>query len=378
MKKIAFIQSFNINQKAGGAVIINKLIESSRKNGFDSYLLVDENEVPSEFQNKVHEKTYFFKRLSTKKGPILRHLNYLRLYFNFDKTGSNSITTILEKINPDIIHIVAHGEAFPLYLNAAKKFSRAQIRISVHDLWPLTISNRFPKFLHNYVFNEGLKAASVVFPISDEMAIYLNEKYKVICTQPVYDAFEYHPQPARESINEKIKILYAGNLNPEQKTLLKELISSLDNTQKDKFEFVICSNDKIEFSEPNNSVLNLGWVNPVELQKIAETCDYGIMALSFEVKSQLFNQTSFMTKVPFYLNMRLPIIYVGPQNTSAAHFIKKNDVGILFENLQPSAFSNFVIDFHKGASKKQLTSNIENCLMREFNIDTISKRFYKS
>jgi hypothetical protein len=378
MKKIAFIQSFNINQKAGGAVIINKLIESSRKNGFDSYLLVDDNEVPSEFKNKVYEKTYFFKRLSTKKGPVLRHVNYLRLFFNLDKKGRNSLTKILERIDPDIIHIIAHGVAFPLYLNAARTFFRAQIRISVHDLWPFTISNRFPSFVHDYVFNVGLKSASVIFPISDEMAIYLNQKYKVLCTQPVYDAFEYHPQPTRERINEKIKILYAGNLYSEQKTLLKELILSVDNTQKDKFQFVICSNDTIEFSEPNNLVLNLGWVNPVELQKIAETCDYGILALSFEAKSQLFNQTSFMTKVPFYLNMRLPIIYVGPKNTSAAHFIKKNNVGILFENLQPSAFSNFVLDFHNGASKNGLVGNIENCLKSELNIDTISKRFYRS
>jgi hypothetical protein len=378
MKKIAFIQSFNVNQKTGGAVIIKKLIESSRKNGFEAYLVVDETEVTSECKKEVIGNTFFFKRLSIKKGPIFRHLNYLRLFFNFDKKGQQNLINILENISPDIIHIVAHGVAFPLYVAASKRYANAEIRISVHDLWPLTISNRFPSFFNEYVFKIALKSAPVVFPISDEMSIYLNEKYNVICTKPVYDAFEYHSQPTRECVNEKIKILYAGNLNSEQKTLLKEIISSVEISQKDKFQFVICSNSTIEISEPNNSVINLGWVNPFELKKIVEICDYGIMALSFDAKSQLFNQTSFMTKVPFYLNMRLPIIYVGPKNSSAAHFIKKNDVGILFENLQPSAFSNFVLDFHKGESKKRLVGNIENCLRSELHIDTISKRFFIS
>lgn len=378
MKKIAFIQSFNVNQKTGGAVIIKKLIESSRKNGFEAYLIVDETEVTSECKNVVIDNTFFFKRISTKTGPIVRHLNYLRLFFNFDKIGQQNLINILENIAPDIIHIVAHGFAFPLYVAASKRYAKAEIRISVHDLWPLTISNRFPSFFNEYVFKIGLKSAPIIFPISDEMAIYLNEKYNVNCTKPVYDAFEYHPQPASERVNEKIKILYAGNLNSEQTTLLKEIISSVDISQKDKFQFVICSNSTIEISESNNSVINLGWVNPVELKEIAETCDYGIMALSFDAKSQVFNQTSFMTKVPFYLNMRLPIIYVGPKNTSAAHFIKRNDVGISFENLQPSAFSNFVLDFHKGEAKKGLASNIEYCLKSELNIVTISKRFFSA
>jgi hypothetical protein len=76
--------------------------------------------------------------------------------------------------------------------------------------------------------------------------------------------------------------------------------------------------------------------------------------------------------------MRLPIIYLGPRNTSAANFIEKNEVGILFENLPTSSFSNFILEFHNAVSKKELASNIENCLMREFNIDTIAKRFYRS
>ena len=376
MKRIVFIQSFHISQPVGGAVIMKKLISHAKENSFEPILLLDSREVPEEYKEfEIDGKIEYFDSIDVLTGPISRHLRYLKSFFNLDKKRKNQLIKLLEKYSPDIIHIVAHSVKFPFYSFAARGYGKAEIRISIHDLWTLTISNRFPSFLNNYIFKKSLLCSNIIFPISIEMGNYMRDNFSIICKEPVHDGFEITSRLSKKASKE-LKILFAGNINSEQELVFLKLLQNLDLTLSEKITFIFCANTVLKINTTMIEIQQLGWKSQEDLELIASDCSFGIMALSFNKTSTIFNNTSFMTKVPFYLNMCLPIIYVGPSNTSAYNFIQKNNVGIIHDN---DNFDDLRVNILKNKEELHQASfqeNIINCLINELNIKQISSRFY--
>ncbi len=376
MKKIVFIQSFHISQPVGGAVIMKKLIAHAKENYFEPILLLDSNEVPDEFKEIEFDGTIeYFDSIDVLTGPISRHLRYLKIFFNLDTKRKNQLVRLLEKYSPDIIHIVAHSVKFPFYSFAARSYGKAEIRISIHDLWTLTISNRFPSILNNYVFKKSLLCSKIIFPISIEMGCYMRDKFSIDCQDPVHDGFETSARISKKAVKD-LKILFAGNINSEQELVFLKVLQNIDQTISEKVTFIFCTNTIFKINTTMVEIKQLGWKSQEDLELIAAGCSFGIMVLSFNKTSTIFNNTSFMTKVPFYLNMSLPIIYVGPKNTSAYNFIHKNNVGIMhdYENIRNLSFN--ILKYMDDKHQALFQESINNCLNNELNIKYLSSRFY--
>jgi hypothetical protein len=87
-----------------------------------------------------------------------------------------------------------------------------------------------------------------------------------------------------------------------------------------------------------------------------------------------------MTKIPFYIANKLPILYLGPKATSAYNSILRDQLGFTIVDSQLetiySALTSIVDT--KDEDYLMLLNNLNKSLQSTFNINRISAHFFTS
>ena len=164
------------------------------------------------------------------------------LLFCIDFKGRKSLRTLFTRIYPDIIHITIHGIAAPLYVYAAKKWGKAKIYISIHDYWPILCYTRTPSWIINYVFKKILFSADGIFVISEEMGLFLKEKYAISHYEIIHDGFLNKQENAIGYIDKPLDFLYVGLLHEMQLATLQHFVAALSKIEHKQFVLGVCSN----------------------------------------------------------------------------------------------------------------------------------------
>lgn len=379
MKKILFLQSFSLTQPGGGSSIIKKLLSYAKDYNVETIIACDEQELPEAFveSSKISGEYHLRRRITSIRygvGIILRFL----LLFSIDFKGRKSLRTLFTRINPDIIHITIHGIAAPLYVYAAKKWGKAKVYISIHDYWPIICYVRTPTWITNYVFRRILFSADGVFVISEEMGLFLKEKYAISHYEIIHDGYSNIQDDTKAHEDKPFDFLYVGLLHEMQLATLQHFVAALSKIEHKQFVLGVCSNYSFNIPSENVTIKNYGWLKETELKLIAKQFKYGILPVSFEEKDSLFYKTSLMTKIPFYISNALPIIYIGPKYTASYNLIIKDKLGKTIVENTLACYRNelFSLVENSALDYEQLLNNHKLSIESTFNIERISKLFY--
>jgi glycosyltransferase involved in cell wall biosynthesis len=380
-RTILFIQDYPLSAKGGGAVIIRRLLNFSNYYGFDIVIAYDKNSYGSDSENDHHSISFDTNHRLGKFG-IGRIMGSLTI-LGFDSKANFQLRNIVKKVKPQYIHCIAHGVSFPLAANMARKLKIPYV-VSVHDIWQIVVKQYIPVKLADLIWRPILRGAVNVCVISDQMGMYLTEKYNINSYKIVHDGID--PENGkicnkRLDAN-KISILYAGNLFDSQKEQLLKFIDSFCDFSNGSLVIHLCSSTSLDLNKFGNKVKLYfhGWVDENQLMEISKECDYGFLPLSFSKKDALFYKTSFMTKITLYVKCNLPIICLGPAYSSAVKYISKYKLGfcIVDENKE-----QFIDSLKRILSLNQneygnIKIALEQAAKTVFLQSSIAHRFYSS
>jgi hypothetical protein len=384
VKKILFCQGFSLQQQGGGVTIIKRLMAYSNAMGYESFACFDQNEVPPDVRDKINpnEETAIETSSRTTRNPRFSRFNpllKLLILLGIDQKAKSSFSKLLRRIEPDVIHITAHGLSFPLFFFLAKKWGKAKVVISVHDLWQFTIWDKYPRRLLDYLFKRCLRSAGHCYVISPEMGEYLKAKYGILSYTVVHDGYA---ATSNLILSEKLSnsFLYVGILTDSQRLLLDRIAFCMSSVEG-SFTIGVCSNTTYTCSNYKNvHVENYGWVAQERLNEISLKYMYGILPLSFEPSRSLFYQTSLMTKIPFYFSAALPVYCIGEEDSSSVKLIQREKAGICCTNPSDQLLVESVTkitELSKDAYCK-MVKHTQDSLATTFNINLIVERFYSS
>jgi glycosyltransferase involved in cell wall biosynthesis len=383
-KKILFCQAFSLQQPGGGASILKKLISYSNENNFSCDVCFDEREVPSEYITKAvaNGEAPIETRSRNAFNQRFHFLIPILIVLGFDSVAKKSFRKYLSSVNPDVIHITAHGLTFPLFFQIARQWKRSKVVVSIHDLWHTTLYTPVPKWIVEKVFKSCLKAADVVYVISEEMGEYVKAQYGVQQYYVIHDGYENGTNKKVTTQNRKRNsFLYVGIMTDHQLALTEKIIDAM-GSMKDEFVIGVCSTRELKPSKHYNNIAihNYGWVNEEQLKTLSESYGFGLLPTSFDASVQLFYRTSLMTKVPFYFQCALPVFCIGEANYAAVHLIQKEEAGVVcFSEKQEEIETSLrTILSMPGNDYAALTNNCLQSIQTTFNAKLICERFYQS
>ncbi len=385
IRKILFCQGFSLQQPGGGATILKKLITHSIENKFSAEVCFDEREVPNEFLSKALEKGEVPIK-TRNRNAFNQRFNFLipiLIVLGFDRFTTKKFTQYLNTINPNVIHITAHGLTFPLFFKLAKKWGKAKVVISVHDLWQTTLYTPVPEWLVKRTFTQCLRAADVCYVISEEMGEYLKLEYRLKQYLVIHDGYEenVNSNDTVTTTKKRNHLLYVGLMTDHQLQLTQELLTVMGSMDAE-FVLGICSTRELKPKKDyqNITIHNYGWVNEQKLKELSKTYAFGLLPTSFDDAMQLFYRTSLMTKVPFYFHASLPVFCIGDASYAAIRLIKKEKAGVCCTKNETAAFESSLHEILSMTDDKylDLVSNCLRSVQTTFNSKSISRRFYAS
>jgi glycosyltransferase involved in cell wall biosynthesis len=379
--RVLFIQGFHIDGKGGGAYIIKRLFHTANNYGITPILAYDAIDHGTQNQNDF--QSFEFKTKNKKFRYGLGRLIGFLIILGFDFKAKKTLKKIIEVSNADMVHLIAHGVSFPISAYAAISAKKPYV-IAVHDLWHLTVFGYIPKYWSDYIFKKIVLNAKHVYVISEGMGKYLVEEFGIKKYIVVHDGIIDHQPKVHINQTEEndINILYVGMLHSMQVKILNLFIQALLEIPSKQFKIHICSNFCYEPGLKSNNVdiINYGWVSEEKLKDIGQICDFGFLPLSFEKRDNLFYRTSLMTKIPTYVKLNVPIICIGPSNSSAFEVINNDGIGFTIDTSDLEQIKLKLTDYFSQSPKEQtkVIDNIHTSACNRFDLNNIADRFFNS
>lgn len=379
--RLLFIQGFHLDAKGGGAYIIKRLFYAANNYGITPILAYDTSDYGTQNQNDF--QSFEFKTKNRKFRFGLGRLIGLLIILGFDFKAKKTLKKIIEVSNAAIVHLIAHGVSFPISAYAAISSKKPYV-IAVHDLWHWTVSSYIPKYWSDRIFKKIILNAKDVYVISEGMGQYLVERFGIKKYIIVHDGIIDHQPKVRINQIEKtdINILYIGVLHSMQVEIFNLFVQALLEIPNKQFKIHICSNFCYEPVLKNNNVdiINYGWVSEEKLKNIGQICDFGFLPLSFEKRDNLFYRTSLMTKIPTYIKLNIPIICIGPSNSSAFEVINNDGIGFTIDSSDLEQIKLKLSGCFSQPPKEQtkVIDNIHASACNRFNLNSIADRFFNS
>ena len=377
-KKILFIQEFSMERMGGGVSIIKRLAEKAKDFNYDVKIACDRS-ANQGFLSVLPDQSSFYtlpRNIRYGIGGLIARITL----FSLDIFALRSLTRLIKKENPDVIHITAHGICFPLMVKAAL-LAKKKIVISVHDLWFFSVKSLISKKEADRMFSRLMQAAETIYVISGQMQEYLTEEYGKRNYQVVHDGMSDLAITHKQLLPGGIKLLYVGILHGMQIELFNKLVETMGKFTNQQFTIGVCSSAEFRplQQHPNIAMINYGWIPEDKIKEISREYMYGLLPLSFDPGDELFYRTSLMTKIPFYTRVLLPVVCIGPSSASAIQLIKKENTGLVAESggAQDIALLIKEVIEQTPPSYSQLVNNLKISAATTFNIERIAGLFYK-
>lgn len=321
------------------------------------------------------EKSFikFFRENFNSIGKIWEEL-YWVLFFK----GDRDLYKFIKNFNPEVIFIPSIYNIYPYsILEKILKINKSKLIVFLMDDYlNLETKNIFKKIFITLLRKKILKIvkkADVVFTISELMQKEYKKCYN-INSQILYKGFEFKEKPFYKPSNDKLTIVYSGNLlcgRWESLILLNEII------KEKKYNIEIDVYSQIELpSKIKEKLLSYnfcnykGFVEYNKLFSIYEHADLLLFLESTDFKDSNIVRLSFSTKLVDYFYSGRPILAIGCKNVASINYLQKNDAAFVCgnENELKKVLELIYIDRTK---LEEYSYNAWNCGVKNHQINTI-------
>ena len=255
---------------------------------------------------------------------------------------NSKLLNYVKEYDPDIIFSFALGSnPDALMLQYLKEHSRAKLVLYVADdvhahysIKRNAISKRRKKNLSNII-----NTADLLYTASEEMA----EKYARLYGRtfyPLYKGCDLQ-QPPKATVNQPIKLVYAGNIQLGRDEILANLAASIQrlNADQPKATLEIYSNNTV--TEDMQSRLNIPGCSALckplpyaQIKKKLSEADIVLHVESFAEEHTQYTRYSFSTKIIDCLQSGSVLLVIGPAGLSSVEHPRKIPGAIVVDNLE--------------------------------------------
>lgn len=254
---------------------------------------------------------------------------------------NSKLLNYVKEYDPDIIFSFALGSnPDALMLQYLKEHSRAKLVLYVADdvhahysIKRNAISKRRKKNLSNII-----NTADLLYTASQEMA----EKYARLYGRtfyPLYKGCDLQ-QPPKATVNQPIKLVYAGNIQLGRDEILANLAASIQrlNTDQPKAMLEIYSNNTV--TEDMQSRLSIPGCSALckplpyaQIKKKLSEADIVLHVESFAEEHTQYTRFSFSTKIIDCLQSGSVLMVIGPAGLSSVEYPRRIPGAIVVDNL---------------------------------------------
>lgn len=315
----------------------------------------------------------------------IRFLNKLSNHiWNRKKWINNKLDSFITSFSPDIVF--SFVKALPQYFQTIKHL-REKYRT---PLFTWIADDEYTGYLKcgdskridrlRYI----LKASAEVRGCSQEICGYYNSVFGCDAT-PLYKSCDLS-DPLKAKTNEKITMVYAGNLLLGRLDVVRWISDELESYQIDgrkEVSFEIYSSTYLSSSDinayfgKNKHTSFLGAKNYEFIKERLSTADIVLHAESFDEKQIIKTRYSFSTKIIDCLQSGSVILAVGPGEISSIKYIKKIPGAFVIDRVEaiktmlPSLLND-------SAHFKERTEETREFALRNHDSKIISGELYKS
>lgn len=345
---------------------------------------IDARPIEIELSRRKNLKKY----LSGETARLVRDI-----VWRYGKYDLNELDKFIKDCNPDIVFSQRRGSVKMCRLESivSSMTSAPMIAYSGDDEYSLHQFSLSPvywfrRFWARAWLKKVVPTYALLYSQSErqmreyEQQLHVRTKFLVKCG-------DFLPEKIHKSVNEPIRIVYAGKLYCNRWKTLKMIanqIRCINGQEKSHvFQLNIYTADPI--SEKQNAVLNDGYhsvicgaVSPRELLDIYKNTDIVLHVESFDLKNRLLTQDSFSTKVMDCLSSGCAVMAVCWEKHAAYQYLKEKDAAItassqteIFDRLRGvTQDKEIILQYaHKAfacGSQHHQRQVIQNMLMEDF------------
>lgn len=290
--------------------------------------------------------------------------------------------------NPDIIFAPCYSHLFMLRLDRYVKKNAKVNMISYisDDNYSLKQFNLSPFYWVNRLLSRAsikktFKYYSLVYTMTDEQANELNHQLGANM-KLLRKAGDFSGKCNIKSINNPIRIVYAGGIYINRWKILAKIGEELKKINKDHIKIRLdiytqntVSNKQRELLQDNTSIYLHPVISQSELFNVYKSSDIALHVESFELKYRLITRLSFSTKIVDCLASSCAVMAISWKEHAGLKYLVKEDAAICISDLSDlfSTLDNIV-------KEPNIILNYANkawlCGVRNHQMDKINKALY--
>ncbi len=181
----------------------------------------------------------------------------------------------------------------------------------VWDRYPVILrgkryDKRLSRICIDYMENLALRIVDKVIVPSDDFLPFFKDSKVISFNYWIIDEYNENLSIDQRPKEEVIKVIFAGQVNETRG--LTEAYKKLTSVFNDNFILTIASNSIIdEELLAMDNVISIGFKKDIELQRVFDESDFGLVSLSLN-----FQGPAFPSKTFDYVSNGLPVLYFGP------------------------------------------------------------------
>lgn len=316
-----------------------------------------------------------------------RKLSYsvFEVLYNSRIWMNKRVKNYIKETNPDIVFSFAVADPFSYHIiKYLKHNTKAKIVLfAADDVYG--VYKKDPGWIKKHRahhFEDMIKKASKIYGASKEMCEAYNKLFGVELT-PLYKGCEI--SSPRNSINNPIKMLYAGNLHYGRELTLMKLADAVakENEKTNQVQLDIYSNlfvpGNVAKSLNNGHGSSMHDVVPFEIiKKKMQQSDIVLHVESFELSQKDVVRYSFSTKIIDCLQSGSILLAIGPKGVASIEYPRQIPGAIVVDDLadiesiiadlleKPDVLLQRAEQINKYAEEKHEISNVRKQLQNDF------------
>jgi hypothetical protein len=379
MKRVLFVQSFEMQGQAGGGS--SKIFRS----------LIDQ--APAEVSVVVYgvclprqqcdEREYFVRERETlgrlEHSRLAPYVRTITRAISWQKSGAK-LSHLMTLQRPDHVHLHIHGLGF-IHASRWCRVNNVPFSVSVHD----DIRHQSPGlFWQAFVENQAAKSwqdAVNRFVISAEMGAEYSARYGQRPWVQVTDGVnqEAIARGPRKPNQQRLTLYFAGAVNVPYEPNLRALQQALKLFQEQNptevVRIILRGGRHFEWedsSAPRIEVRPFG--SPQEVEADFEEADVLYLPLSIDPRYSNFARFSLSTKMVTYLGSGLPILYHGPADAAAGKLLAHANASVSCASNDPRDLLQAIYGCIQ--RREQITLNALSLAREHFLLSPLKQAFW--
>lgn len=352
----------------GGLVLRRHLLRLDPSEWSVELVCAGEKEVPEEWPVHRIGRLPIPKRLRrTRLGPRLNDW-----IFSGGLVSSRSVSRLIDRIRPDVLLTVAHGELSPVALAAAHRHGIPLVTF-FHDWWP-DIAHGTPhgKEQREREFQELFGSSDAALCVCEGMLRELGGGNHASVLLPIPDEASVEVTTTHGG---ELTIAYAGTLAGSYGEMVRELASDARDKVWVDFRF---SGPEVGWVEKGFAGYQ-GMLQIDQCRELLAQQDVLLVIMSFQEADRRRARTSFPSKLLEYARIGKPVVIWGPEYCSAVVWAGETGAAeIVTDRATSSLFAALELLRKKPGRFDQLANSIREVARTEFCPNRIQHQFERT